>query len=150
MKLTDETIRAARTSDKPVKLFDGRGLFILLMPAGHKWWRFKYRFAGKEKQLSLGVYPKVSIVEARSKHAALRKMLDEGTNPSAYVQAVKAEQSAEAARQLAPTRFMLDSDGALSFRMRKREVSLSPSETAELRSFLEATQNVTPKVMPCL
>jgi hypothetical protein len=149
MKLTDEVIRNAQVGDKPIKLFDGRGLFMLLTPNGHKWWRFKYRFAGKENKVSLGVYPKVSIAEARTKHAALRTMLDEGTDPSAFVQAERAEQKAEAERQLAPTRFMLDNDGALSFRMRTRAVSLNPAETAELRAFLDATRNVTPK-MPCL
>ncbi len=148
MKLTDELIRTAHAGEKPVKLFDGRGLYILLTPAGHKWWRFKYRFAGKENQVSLGVYPKVSIAEARTKYAALRTMLAEGTDPSTFVQAERAEQKAEAARQLAPTRFMLDNDGALSFRMRSRVVSLNPAETAELRAFLEATKNVVPKT-PC-
>ncbi len=150
MNLTDAIIESTQVGDKPVKLFDGRGLFILLSPGGYKWWRFKYRFGGKEKKLSLGVYPKVSIDEARSKHIALRKMLDEGTDPSTYVQAERAEQHAEVARQLAPTRFMLDSDGALTFRMRTRVVSLNPAETAELRGFLDATKNVAQKVMPCL
>ena len=150
VKLTDEIIGTAQVGDKPVKLFDGRGLFILLSPRGYKWWRFKYRFGGKEKKLSLGVYPKVSIDEARSRHAALRKMVDEGMDPSAYVQAERAEQNAEAARQLAPTRFMLDSDGALTFRLRTRMVSLNPAETAELRNFLDATKNVAQKVIPCL
>ena len=149
MKLTDEVIRTAKAGEKPAKLFDGHGLYILLTPAGHKWWRFKYRFAGKENQVSLGVYPKVSIAEARTKYAALRTMLAEGTDPSTFVQAERAEQKAEAARQLAPTRFMLDNDGALSFRMRSRAVSLNPTETAELRAFLEATKNVVPKT-PCL
>ena len=149
MKLTDEVIGTAPVGNKPIKLFDGHGLFILLTPAGHKWWRFKYRFAGKEKKVSLGVYPKVSIAEARTKHAALRTMLDEGTDPSTFVQAERAEQNVEAARLLAPTRLMLDSDGALSFRMRTRVVSLNPAETAELRAFLEATKNVVPKT-PCL
>lgn len=72
MKLTDELIRTAHAGEKPVKLFDGRGLYILLTPAGQKWWRFKYRFAGKENQVSLGVYPKVSIaVDARTKVPSL-------------------------------------------------------------------------------
>lgn len=149
MKLTDQVIRTAQVGDKPIKLFDGGGLFLLVSPAGHKWWRFKYRFAGKEKQLSLGVYPKVSIDEARNKHVVYRAMLADGIDPCAQVQAEKAEQRAEVARLLATTRFMLDSDGALYFRMRKSEISLTLAETAQLRAFLDATQNVTPKVMPC-
>jgi hypothetical protein len=149
MKLTDEVIRSARPCVKPVKLTDGRGLFLLLAPTGGKWWRYKYRFGGKEKQVSLGVYPAVSIVEARAKHAEYRAMVAEGVDPCAHVQVEKAERKAEAARQLWRTRFMLTNDGALSFLFGKRQVVLSPSETSELRVFLDATKDVTPKVTPC-
>ncbi len=149
MKLTDEVISAARPGVKPVKLTDGRGLFLLLAPTGGKWWRYKYRFGDKEKQFSLGVYPAVSIAEARAKHAAYRAMVAEGVDPCAHVQSEKAEQKAEAARQVWRTRFFLDNDGALSFLLGKRRVVLSPSETFELRAFLDATKNVTPKEMPC-
>lgn len=149
MKLTDEVINTARPGIKPVKLTDGRGLFILLAPTGGKWWRYKYRFGDKEKQFSLGVYPTVSIAEARAKHAEYRAMVAEGVDPCAHVQSEKAERKAEAARQLWRTRFLLDNDGALSFLLGNRRVVLSPSETSELRAFLDATQNVTPKVTPC-
>lgn len=56
MALTDTAIRQAKPKDKPQKLFDEKGLFLLIPPSGGKWW-FKYRFRGKEKLLSLGVYP---------------------------------------------------------------------------------------------
>ena len=57
MKLTDDIISAINATGKAQKLFDGAGLFLLVTPAGGKWWRFKYRFGGKEKLLSLGTYP---------------------------------------------------------------------------------------------
>jgi len=64
MALTDTAIRRAQVRSKPYKLFDASGLFLLVTPSGGKWWRFKYRFAGKEKLLSLGTYPEVSLKEA--------------------------------------------------------------------------------------
>ena len=59
MALTDTAIKAAKHGAKPIKLFDERGLFLLLQPSGGKLWRLKYRILGKEKKLSLGVYPDV-------------------------------------------------------------------------------------------
>ncbi len=61
MPLIDTAIRNAKSGDKPIKLFDERGLFLLATPARGKWWRFKYRFDGKEKLLSLGTYPDVPL-----------------------------------------------------------------------------------------
>ncbi len=57
MALTDTAIRSAKPGSKPLKLSDEKGLFLLVTPSGGKWWRLKYRFEGKEKLLSLGVYP---------------------------------------------------------------------------------------------
>ena len=57
MPLTDVSVRKAAPAAKPYKLFDGRGLYLEVSPAGGRWWRFKYRFAGREKRVSLGVYP---------------------------------------------------------------------------------------------
>ena len=67
MPLTDTAIRKAKYPQEKNKLFDGGGLYIELSPAGGKWWRLKYRFGGKEKLLSLGTYPTVSLKEARDR-----------------------------------------------------------------------------------
>jgi hypothetical protein len=58
MALTELEIRSARATEKPIKLFDGGGLYLFVQPNGSRWWRSKYRFHGKERELSLGVYPK--------------------------------------------------------------------------------------------
>ena len=87
--LSDVMIRKAKPGLKPQKLSDGRGLFVLLIPSGQRWWRFKYRFAGKEKLLSLGVYPDVGLRQAREKCDAVRKLVAAGTDPSAERQAEK-------------------------------------------------------------
>ncbi|MDR5776276.1 MULTISPECIES: Arm DNA-binding domain-containing protein, partial [unclassified Caballeronia] len=81
MRLTNITIRNARSAGKARKLFDGRGLYLLLTPSGSKCWRMKYRFAGREKLMSLGMYPDVSLAEARERHAQARKVLSGGVDP---------------------------------------------------------------------
>jgi len=93
MPLTDTAIRNAKAEDKPRKLFDGGGLFLLVTPAGGRWWRFKYRIGGKEKLLSLGVYPEVSLKEAREKRDEARKLVSNGADPSQERQAAKATEA---------------------------------------------------------
>lgn len=95
MPLTDVSIRNAKAGDKTVKLFDERGLYLEISPSGGKWWRLKYRFDGKEKRLSLGVYPDVGLKEARERRDAARKLVADGVDPS---ENRKAQKSAKADR----------------------------------------------------
>ena len=89
MTLTDTQIRNAKPADKPIRMFDGGGLFMMIVPAGGKWWRFKYRFGGKEKQLSMGTYPEVSLKDAREKRDAARKQVASGIDPGEHRKAAK-------------------------------------------------------------
>ena len=73
MPLSDTAIRKAKPTDKPYKLADEKGLFLLVTPAGGKWWRLKYRFGGKEKLLALGKYPEVGLKDARERRDDARK-----------------------------------------------------------------------------
>lgn len=82
MPLTDLQVRKEKPSDKPRKLADGGGLYLLVNQAG-KYWRWKYRFEGKEKVMALGVYPDVSLAEAREAHQTARKLLASGADPMA-------------------------------------------------------------------
>lgn len=82
MPLTDTTLRNAKPSEKQIKLFDGHGLFLLIAPSGTKAWRLKYSFHGKEKLISLGLYPTVSLKEARERAATARKDIENGIDPS--------------------------------------------------------------------
>jgi integrase len=82
MSLTATSVRNAKAGKKTVKLFDERGLYLEISPSGGKWWRLKYRFAGREKRLSLGVYPDVSLKDARDRRDAARKLLADGIDPS--------------------------------------------------------------------
>lgn len=79
--LTDTQIRNAKPQKKEIKLFDGGGLFLLVTPAGGKLWRLKYRFDGKEKKLSLGAYPEISLLAARQKRDEARTQLAQGIDP---------------------------------------------------------------------
>ncbi|MGP8474854.1 tyrosine-type recombinase/integrase [Burkholderia sp. PR2] len=88
MPLTDTTIRNTKPAEKPIKLFDGGGLFLLVTPAGQRYWRLKYRAAGKEKLLALGVYPDVTLAAARRKRDEAREKMAAGIDPA---EAKKAE-----------------------------------------------------------
>jgi integrase len=89
MALTELEIRSARAKEKPIKLFDGSGLYLLVQPRGGRWWRFKYRFQGKERELSLGVYPEVSLKLARERREDARRTVAQGIDPSAERKAAK-------------------------------------------------------------
>jgi integrase len=82
MALTDTKVRNIKSGTKPIKLFDTDGLFLLVSPSGGKWWRFKYRFGGKEKLMSLGTYPEVSLAQARGRRDEGRKQVADGVDPS--------------------------------------------------------------------
>jgi integrase len=97
MPLTDRAIRNAKPDDRAVRLFDGGGLYLEIAPSGGKWWRFKYRFGGKEKRLSLGVYPAVPLTAARKRRDAARELLADGLDPSEQRKADKRTAAAKAA-----------------------------------------------------
>ena len=82
MPLTDIIVKNAKPKEKQYKLADEKGMRLLIHPNGSKYWQLKYRFSGKEKLLSLGVYPEVSLKEARDKRDAARKQMQEGLDPS--------------------------------------------------------------------
>lgn len=83
MPLSDPAAKKAKPAEKPYKLTDEKGLYLLVNPIGTKLWRLNYRFAGKQKTLALGVYPDVSLARAREKLADARKLLAEGIDPGA-------------------------------------------------------------------
>ena len=97
MPLTDTAIRNAKPAEKAKKLFDGGGLYLEVAPSGGKWWRLKYRFGGKEKRLSLGVYPDVSLKDARERRDEARKLLANEVDPSENRKAKKAAKLERAA-----------------------------------------------------
>jgi len=81
--LTETEVKAIRPLRYLRKVSDGGGLYLLVTPKGGRWWRYAYRFARKYKTLSLGVYPHVSLEQARSRHRFARNLLVHGLDPSA-------------------------------------------------------------------
>ncbi len=82
MPLTDLKCKTAKNRLKPYKMSDSGGLYLEVMPNGSRYWRLKYRFLGKEKRLAFGVYPEVSLSEAREKRDQARRLLANQTDPS--------------------------------------------------------------------
>jgi len=82
MKLSDMQCKTAKTADRPLKIFDGQGLYLEVSKSGSKIWRLKYRINGKEKLLTLGRYPDTSLLSARKKTLEAKMQLLEGIDPS--------------------------------------------------------------------
>jgi integrase len=96
MPLSDRQIKAAKPKDKPYRLSDEKALYLEITPAGGKYWRMKYRIHGKEKRLAIGVYPDVSLADARTQRDEARKLLARGIDPSTEKQARRVSSRAAA------------------------------------------------------
>ena len=107
--LTETQVRNAKPKSKTYKLFDGGGLFLEVPAVGNRRWRFKYRFDGKEKLLAFGLYPDLSLADAREARDDARKIVRNGHDPSAVRKSQKAPRRREATQGRA-------SGGALSIR----------------------------------
>lgn len=89
MALTDTAIKTAKPAAKAIKMTDGDGLYLLIHPNGGKWWRFDYRFDGKRKTLSMGVYPEVSLRDARDRRDDARRKIANQIDPGEHRKANK-------------------------------------------------------------
>ena len=89
MALTETAIKNAKASEKPYKLSDARGLYLLVNPNGSKLWRMKYRFNETEKKLSLGIYPDVTLAAARDKQVEARRLIDKDIDPGEHKEQTK-------------------------------------------------------------
>ncbi|NIF78877.1 DUF4102 domain-containing protein [Paraburkholderia sp. Cy-641] len=94
--LNDMRVRKAKPADKPYRLADGKGLYLEVMPNGSRYWRMKYRFDDKEKRAAFGVYPEVTLAEARERCLAARKLLASGIDPSEQKKETKRTRAIEA------------------------------------------------------
>lgn len=93
--LSEVKVRTTKPQKNPYKLFDGGGLFLLVTPSGGKLWHFKYRFDGKEKKLTLGTYPEISLADARLRREEARRQIAHGIDPGAVRKAQKQAQTEE-------------------------------------------------------
>lgn len=131
MALTDKSVRQARPEAKARRLWDERGLYLQVSPAGGKLWRFKYRFGGKEKLLAIGTYPDVTLREARAARDAARRSLLAGIDPSAAKKAARARRDGVSTVEAVARAWARSRDGTLDARSeaqnaRRLEVHLFP------------------------
>ncbi|AUO67414.1 integrase [Citrobacter freundii complex sp. CFNIH2] len=95
MALTDIKVRSAKPQEKEYTLVDGDGMFLLIHPNGSKYWRFRFRFGGKQHLMAFGVYPETSLADARQKREEARRLVAAGVDPREHRRAVKEEQAKE-------------------------------------------------------
>lgn len=94
MPLTDMAVRKAKPGSKPLKLADSGGLYLMISPTGSRYWRWKYRYGGKEKLLAFGVFPQVSLAAARGKRDEAKRALANGVDPGEQKKAARAARGA--------------------------------------------------------
>jgi diguanylate cyclase (GGDEF)-like protein/PAS domain S-box-containing protein len=123
--LTDSRIRQTQPGSKTIKLSDGGGMYLLVRPDGSRYWRLDYRFGGKRKTLALGVYPHVSLGEARKKRQAAKSLLAEGQDPSAVRKAHKTGNKVLAGTvgQVLADAFTIMGEGVWSWDLRNGQIS---------------------------
>ena len=133
MALTDTAIRNAKPTDKAFKLYDEKGLFLIVTPNGGKWWRFKYHINDKEKTLSLGTYPEIKLAGARLKRDNARELVANEIDPSENRKAVKQAKAGDTlnsfeaiAREWLSTKMQNKSEGYRKNVLRRFELYLFP------------------------
>lgn len=133
MALTDTAIRNAKPKDKAFKLYDEKGLYLIINQNGGKWWRFKYRINGKEKTLSLGIYPEIKLAGARLKRDNAREQVANEIDPSETRKAFKQAKAGDAlnnfeviAREWLSTKMKTKSEGYRKNILRRFELYLFP------------------------
>jgi integrase len=128
MPLSNTAIINAKPTDKPYVLTDERGLSVQVQPSGGKWWRFRYRFDGKAKMLSLGVYPDVGLKDAREKRDGARRLLAAGVDPGEHRKALKAAKSERSANSF---------EVICREWLEQRKDTVEPAQTAKTLSRME-------------
>jgi integrase len=128
MPLSNTAIINAKPTDKPYVLTDERGLSVQVQPSGGKWWRLRYRFDGKAKMLSLGVYPDVGLKDAREKRDGARRLLAAGVDPGEHRKALKAAKSERSANSF---------EVICREWLEQRKDTVEPAQTAKTLSRME-------------
>ena len=131
-KLTDTVINNYRPRDKPFKISDGGGMFLLIKPNGTRLWRLKYRIQGKEKLMALGKYPEVSLAQARGKRELAREKISQQIDPL-QLQREEKLRAEEEEKRIKANSFVMIAEEWLS----KMEAKWKPSHTHKVRRSLE-------------
>jgi len=135
--LTLAAIKTALPKAKTYKLAAGGGLYLAIAPNGSKYWRLKYRYEGKEKTLSLGVYPAVSYPAALEAREKAKALLKQGDDPN-QIKREAAKLTPKPTSQKASFRMVLTQTGGLTIETQTKLLTLSPAQTTALKAFLAA------------
>lgn len=138
MPLTESIVADSKPAAKPYKAASEHGLSLVVHPNGSEYWRLKYRFERRERCLSLGVYPRVSPDEARTRRDAARVLLAEGVDPAQFRKRSRVPSSESALSTATTIRFSLTRAGVLSISSDALVLTLTPIATADLKKFLDA------------
>ncbi|EMH9471043.1 Arm DNA-binding domain-containing protein [Proteus mirabilis] len=134
--VTNQKIASLDTKDKAYKFSIGEGLYLLVKPNGAKYWRMKYRINGKEKSLSFGVYPSISIEQAIQLRNEAKNKLRVGHDPALDKAIDRESKRVEKAKQI--FQFSLSDSGGLTIKLNNSKLSLTPEQTEAMRAFLNA------------
>jgi hypothetical protein len=137
----NKALAVLKPKDKPYKATIGLGLHLLINPTGSKLWRFRYRFNGLPKSLSMGTFPDISLEQAIQARDIARSSLKAGTDPSATRKAERAARTTQRSRAKA-FRLVMTLENALTIETPSQILSLTPEQTKAVRAFLLA---VTPE-----
>ena len=144
MPLTDAIVATAVPRDSAYKLTSVKGLYLLVNPDGSRYWRFDYRFEGKRKTLSMGVYPEISLDIARTRRDEARELLAQHVNPAEVRKQVRS--SAVAKISQPSLQFSMTDSGGLLIENKSGKMVLSAEQVIALRAFIDATR----EEQPCL
>jgi len=147
--LTDRRIRQTHPTAKPLKLADGGGMYLLLNPDGSRYWRLDYRFGGKRKTLALGVYPEVTLGEARRRRCAARALLAEGRDPAAERKAGKAGKPLPDGSEQAYALALLG-EGVWDWNLRSGRVRHNPQWARLMGLDVQQTEHTWQEAIACL
>ncbi|KKY63303.1 hypothetical protein OA40_19035 [Morganella morganii] len=134
--VTNQKIASLDAKDKAYKFSVGKGLYLLVKPNGAKYWRMKYRIDGKEKSLSFGVYPDISIEQAIQLRDEAKSKLRVGHDPALDKAIDRESKRIEKAKQV--FQFSLSDNGGLTIKLKNSKLVLTPDQTEAVRLFLNA------------
>ncbi len=134
--LTEKEIDAVKAAEKPHRLFDGGGLLLLITPDGGKRWRYKYRFEGRAKSLSFGVYPEVSLEDARRRRDDAKELLAKGLDPSVLRREEREREKAERLESERIPSISISLDGKIEIRKGGNLMRLKKDEAQFISNIL--------------
>ncbi len=138
MPLTNTLVRDTKPKDKVFRIYDTKGLYLEINPNGGKYWRLKYHFNGKEKRLALGIYPKISLEEARYKIAGIKQQLKDGIDPLMEKILARARVEEVKDRELG-LKLSLETNGDLIIKKKFKSILITKEELKSLSLFLLPT-----------